>query len=105
MSVAHAGWNLLPQSSEDAAYTDRTHMCKSAYASGKQALIVIAAVTLIENCDCAAPATAATLLLAKWRLDLPAPLVGILSDIAKEGTAHKLTNAQKPRREWSGDAL
>ena len=105
VSVAHAGWNLLPQLSEDAAYADRTNMCKPAYTSGKQAIIVIAAVIIIENCDCTDPVTAAILFLAKRRLDLPAPLVAILSDIAKEGTAPKPTNAKMLRREGSGGAL
>lgn len=79
----HTGWRLKPPFKDDPAYLEKRSFCDSAFAAGKQALILVAAVKILDMGDTPLAQMEAQGLLVKRRGELPPPLVERLSMVAK----------------------
>lgn len=94
-AAAHASWGLEPRFEEDSDFTERRAFCTSAYNGGKSALIVIAAVKVLEvgMGDDASTKKAAAGMLEKRKAHLPPPILAKLCEICgampKKETARK----------------
>ncbi len=78
----HFDWRLEPPFEQDPEFAEKRAYCQSTFTEAKKALVIIAAVVLIEESSGDKGKLAATALLAKRKDQLPATIVERLSCIA-----------------------
>jgi hypothetical protein len=78
VAQVHQEWHMQPPLAEDVELAEKRAFCDSAFRVAKQALIIIAAVTVLETKKPDQSGQEAENLLKKRKAELPAPLIELL---------------------------